>query len=154
MAKGHENLKPLDERTKDEQRKITQKGGIASGASRRRKKALRTALKEAVAMRLDELHPDMRNAIMQAAKLSDGELTVSDAILGSIIRNACKGDPHMMRILLDTIGESADIRLQERELKMKEKALDSGQFDTTLNVTIKAKEVQGDEHNEGGQSAF
>ena len=105
-------------------------------------------------MRLDELHPDMRNAIMQAAKLSDGELTVSDAILGSIIRNACKGDPHMMRILLDTIGESADIRLQERELKMKEKALDSGQFDTTLNVTIKAKEVQGDEHNEGGQSAF
>ena len=74
-------------------------------------------------MRLDELHPDMRNAIMQAAKLSDGELTVSDAILGSIIRNACKGDPHMMRILLDTIGESADVRLKERELKMKERAL-------------------------------
>ena len=120
---NEENLNPLNQRTKSEQREITQKGGIASGKSRRRKKALRTALKEAVAMRLDELHPDMRNAIMQAAKLSDGELTVSDAILGSIIRNACKGDPHMMRILLDTIGESADVRLKERELKMKERAL-------------------------------
>ena len=120
---NEENLNPLNQRTKSEQREITQKGGIASGKSRRRKKALRTALKEAVAMRLDELHPAMRNAIMQAAKLSDGELTVSDAILGSIIRNACKGDPHMMRILLDTIGESADVRLKERELKMKERAL-------------------------------
>jgi hypothetical protein len=120
---AEKDLVPLNKRTKDEQKKITQKGGIASGASRRRKKALRTALKEAVAMRLDELHPDMRNAIMQAAKLSDGELTVSDAILGSIIRNACKGDPHMMRILLDTIGESADVRLKEREVKLKERAL-------------------------------
>ena len=123
MAKGHENLIPASQRSKDEARGNGKKGGIASGASRRRKKALRTALKEAVAMRLDELHPDMRNAIMKAAKLSDGELTVSDAILGSIIRNACKGDPHMMRILLDTIGESADVRLKERELKLREQAL-------------------------------
>ena len=154
MAKKDENLKPFHQRTENEQREIRQKGGIASGKSRRRKKALRTALKETVAMRLDELHPDMRNAIMKAAKLSDGELTVGDAILGSIIRSACAGNPKMMKILLDTIGESADIRLQEREVKLKERALDSGQFDTTLNVTIKAKEVQGDEHSEGGQSSL
>lgn len=140
---------PLNKRTKDEQKKITQKGGIASGASRRRKKALRTALKEAVAMRLDDLHPDMRNAIMKAAKLSDGELTVSDAILGSMIRSACSGNPKMMKILLDTIGESADIRLQEREVKLKERALDSGQFDASLNVTIKPKEMSPNGGHEG-----
>ena len=151
---AEKDLVPLNKRTKDEQKKITQKGGIASGKSRRRKKALRTALKEAVTMQLKELHPDMCAGIMKAAKLSDGELTVGDAILGSIIRSACAGNPKMMKILLDTIGESADIRLQERELKVKEKALDSGQFDTTLNVTIKAKEVQGDEHSEGGQSSL
>jgi hypothetical protein len=154
MAKGQENLKPLDERTKDEQRKITQKGGIASGASRRRKKALRTALKEAMAMQLKELHPDMQTAIMQAAKLGDAELTVSDAVLGSIIRNACRGNSQMAKLLLDVLGETPDVRLKERELKMKEQALDSGQFDTTLNVTVKAKEVQGDEHSEGGQSSL
>lgn len=146
---AEKDLVPLNKRTKDEQKKITQKGGIASGASRRRKKALRTALKEAVAMRLDELHPDMRNAIMKAAKLSDGELTVSDAILGSMIRSACSGNPKMMKILLDTIGESADIRLQEREVKLKERALDSGQFDASLNVTIKPKEVPPDGGHEG-----
>lgn len=151
---AEKDLVPLNKRTKDEQKKITQKGGIASGKSRRRKKALRTALKEAMALPLKELHPDMQAAIMKAAKLGDAELTVSDAVLGSIIRNACKGNSQMAKLLLDVLGETPDVRFKERELKMKEKALDSGQFDTTLNVTIKAKEVQGDEHNEGGQSAF
>ena len=154
MAKGHENLKPIGKRTTDEAREISKKGGIASGASRRRKKALRTALKEAMAMQLKELHPDMQTAIMQAAKLGDAELTVSDAVLGSIIRNACRGNSQMAKLLLDVLGETPDVRLKERELKMKEQALDSGQFDTTLNVTVKAKEVQGDEHSEGGQSSL
>ena len=66
MAKGHENLKPIGKRTTDEAREISKKGGIASGKSRRRKKALRTALKEAMALPLKELHPDMQAAIMQA----------------------------------------------------------------------------------------
>lgn len=151
---AEKDLVPLNKRTKDEQKKITQKGGIASGKSRRRKKALRTALKEAMTMQLKELHPDMQTAIMQAAKLGDAELTVSDAVLGSIIRNACRGNSQMAKLLLDVLGETPDVRLKERELKMKEQALDSGQFDTTLNVTIKAKEVQGDEHSEGGQSSL
>lgn len=152
MAK--KDLVPLNKRTKDEQKKITSKGGIASGASRRRKKALRTALKEAMAMQLKELHPDMQAAIMKAAKLGDAEITVGDAVWGSLIRSACGGNSQMMKILLDVSNESPDVRLKERELKLKERALDSGQFDTTLNVTIKAKEVQGDEHSEGGQSSL
>lgn len=146
---AEKDLVPLNKRTKDEQKKITQKGGIASGKSRRRKKALRTALKEAMTMQLKELHPDMQHAIMRAAKLGDAELTVSDAVLGSIIRSACAGNPKMMKILLDTIGESADIRLQEREVKLKERALETGQLDATLNVTIKPKEVPPDGGCEG-----
>lgn len=41
MANEHENLIPLNQRTKDEQREITQKGGKASGVARRRKADLR-----------------------------------------------------------------------------------------------------------------
>lgn len=120
---AEKDLVPLNKRTKDEQKKITQKGGIASGKSRRRKKALRTALKEAMALPLKELHPDMQAAIMKAAKLGDAELTVSDAVLGSIIRNACKGNSQMAKLLLDVLGETPDVRFKERELKMKEQAL-------------------------------
>ena len=120
---NEENLIPASQRSKSEARENSKKGGIASGASRRRKKALRTALKEAMAMPLKELHPDMQAAIMQAAKLGDAELTVSDAVLGSIIRNACKGNSQMAKLLLDVLGETPDVRFKERELKMKEQAL-------------------------------
>lgn len=117
------NLVPINKRTKNEQRKITQKGGVASGKARRQKKALRAALKEAVAMQLKDLPPDLQRGIMKAAKIKDRELSVSDAILGSIVRAACGGNSQMMKLLLDTIGESADTRMKERELKLKEKAV-------------------------------
>ena len=40
---GYKNLVPLSERTKAEQRKIQESGGIASGAARRRRRDLRQA---------------------------------------------------------------------------------------------------------------
>ena len=140
-----ENLKSIGERTTNEQREITKKGGIASGKSRRRKKALRTALKEAMTMQLKELHPDMQNAIMQAAKLGDAELTVSDAVLGSIIRNACRGNSQMAKLLLDVLGETPDVRLKEREMKLREQALkeDKG-GDTVDDVQIMMPEKEMD----------
>lgn len=41
MAGGNDNLIPMNERTKDEQREIATAGGIASGEARRRKRTLR-----------------------------------------------------------------------------------------------------------------
>lgn len=120
---NEKNLIPASKRSKSEVRKNSQKGGIASGKARRQKKALRAALKEAVAMQLKDLPPDLQRGIMKAAKLKDRELSVSDAILGSIVRAACGGNSQMMKLLLDTIGESADTRMKERELKLKEKAV-------------------------------
>ena len=146
---AEKDLVPLNKRTKDEQKKITQKGGIASGKSRRRKKALRTALKEAVSLPLKDLHPDLREGIMIAAKVTDEELTVGDAVIGSIVRTACNGNSQMAKLLLDVLGETPEVRLKERELKLKEKALNSGQMDTALNVTITTKEARDSEHGEG-----
>ena len=74
-------------------------------------------------MPLKELHPDMQAAIMKAAKLGDAEITVGDAVWGSLIRSACGGNSQMMKILLDVSNESPDVRLKERELKLKERAL-------------------------------
>lgn len=136
MADGQKNLKPFDQRTEDEQREIRRKGGIKSGESRRRKKALRIALKEAISLSLKDLHPDLKNGIMRAARIRDDGLTIGDAVLGSIVRSACAGDPKMMKILLDTIGESADVRLREREVKLKEKSLDDDRADCAASITF------------------
>ena len=142
---NEENLIPNHERTPSELREITTKGGIESGKARRRKKALRTALKEAVALSLKELHPDLRAGIMAAAGIEDEALTISDAILGSIVRSACAGDPKMMKILLDTIGESADIRLHEREVKLKEKSLDKDRTERASPITFVFERGEADE---------
>ena len=133
---NEQNLIPGTKRSQSESRENGRKGGIKSGESRRRKKALRMALKEAVALSMKELHPDLRDGIMQAAGIKDDGLTIGDAILGSIVLSACAGDPKMMKILLDTIGESADIRLHEREVKLKEKALDKDRTERASPITF------------------
>ena len=40
---GYKNLVPMDQRSKEEARMLGEKGGIASGAARRRKRSLREA---------------------------------------------------------------------------------------------------------------
>lgn len=133
---NEENLKPVTKRSKSEAREISIKGGVASGKSRRRKKALRLALKEAVSMRLNELPEDMRTAIMSSVGITDDAQTVADAVIGGIILSACGGSAPMVRLLLDTIGESADVRLREREVKLKEKSLDDDRADGAASITF------------------
>ena len=144
-----QNLIPASKRSKSEARENSKKGGIESGKSRRRKKALRLALKEAVSMRLNELPEDMRTAIMSTVGITDDAQTVADAVIGGIILSACGGSAPMVRLLLDTIGESMEARMREREVRLKEKAIDGGQVDSDLNVTIIEKETRDSEHGEG-----
>ena len=146
---NEQNLIPASQRSKSEARENSKKGGVASGKARRRKKALRLALKGLMDIPLGELAPDLRDGIMIAAKLTDEGLTVGDAVIGSIVRTACNGNSQMAKLLLDVLGETPEVRLKERELKLKEKALNSGQMDTALNVTITTKEAQDSEHGEG-----
>ena len=120
MASGQENLIPASRRSREEASKNGRKGGKASGQARRRKKALRAILKAAVPMQLKDLPDDMRAAIMVAARLSDDSLTIGEALIGALICASCGGDARMMKLLLDTLGESADIRIRARELKRRE----------------------------------
>lgn len=122
MPKGHENLTPFSERSREERSENGRKGGRASGEARRRKKALRLALKEAVALQLKDLPADMRRAIMELVGISDDSRTVGDAVIGGLIIAACGGSAPMMKILFDVVGESPDIRMKEREIKLKERA--------------------------------
>ena len=136
MAKGRDNLIPASQRSKDEARGNGQKGGIESGKSRRRKKALRLALKGLMDIPLGALAPDLRDGIMSAAKVTDEGLTVADAVIGSIVRTACNGNSQMAKLLLDVLGETPEVRLKERELKLKEKALDEGRTDNVAPITF------------------
>lgn len=91
--KGQENLIPFSERTEEEQRKIAQAGGIASGKARRERKTLREEL---------------------LALLSDGDTQqrVSLALINEALNGNNAGSVKgAFETIRDTIGEKAAEKL-------------------------------------------
>ena len=62
---SNENLIPLNERTKDEQREIQRKGGIASGKARREKADLKKKVNEILSM--DVFSPQLKKCLKRKA---------------------------------------------------------------------------------------
>lgn len=88
--KGKENLVPLDKRTKEEQRKIAQMGGIASGKARRANKSLASIAKSIA----QQPAPDkLKGQIKRAGLAIDGEdMTCNAAIVAGVYGKAVSGD--------------------------------------------------------------
>ena len=88
---NEQNLKSFSERTEKEQREIQQKGGIASGEARRRKRDIRLAL-EAL---LEKDISDKNGNVM----------TTTEAIALKQIEKALKGDTRAFEVVRDTVGQ-------------------------------------------------
>lgn len=88
---NEQNLKPFGERTEKEQREIQQKGGIASGEARRRKRDLRLALE----MLLEKDFKDK----------SGNTATGAEAITAKLFEKAMKGDVRAFEMIRDTVGQ-------------------------------------------------
>lgn len=99
MAKGHENLIPLDRRTKEEQREIVTAGGRASGVARRRTKTMREALK--ILLQMDTTDPKKAEAL-EALGVAP---TFLNSIQLAMIGKAEAGDVEAFRAVRDTSGE-------------------------------------------------
>lgn len=122
---GSENLIPISKRTKDELRKITQKGGIASGKARREKRDRREqarmildlAVKDPkVIEKLDELGISPDNRTIEAAM---------DASMANKVIE--KGDP----IAYKALKEEAWGKMQSHD------KLDINAEVKSINITLK-----------------
>ena len=106
MAK--DNLIPQSERTKEEQRKVARKGGIASGKARREKKAMKDTLETLLSMPLkDDKAVDVEN-IKSIAALKGKNITVQEAIMLAQIQKAMKGDTKAAEYIRDTSGQKPE----------------------------------------------
>ena len=121
---GYKNLIPFDERTEDEQRKIRSDGGVASGAARRRKRALREAAdlylslpvrdgRKRNALLRDGLDPDdvdnqmaMIVGLTKAAQLGEAKAA---KLLFELIDEGGPGDPSARNNLLEAIQNTEEI---------------------------------------------
>lgn len=100
-----ENLIPQSERTKSEQRKIAQKGGIASGKARREKKLMRETFDMLLSMPLKNGKLVNVEEIRSFAALKGKNISVQEAIMIAQIQKAMKGDTRAAEYVRDTIGQ-------------------------------------------------
>lgn len=88
MSKGHENLIPLNQLTKEEQREICSKGGKASVQKRKEKKLLKDTIEE----------------FLQAVNPETGNDFQID-LVNSMLQKALEGDVSAFNTLRDTAGQ-------------------------------------------------
>lgn len=111
---GYKNLIPFSERTEEEARTLGQKGGEASGVSRRRKKSL----KEAADLFLSLPVTDTRtfNKMVKAG-LNTDEIDYQMAVIVGLTMQAAKGDAKAAKAVFDLLGESATDNQPQQEIK-------------------------------------
>ena len=101
---NEKNLIPMDQRSKSEARELGQKGGIASGVSRRRKRSL----KEAADLYLSLPVSDRRvwNKIARRGVDPDDIDNQMAMIIGLTVA-ATAGDAKAAKVIVDLLGEDA-----------------------------------------------
>jgi hypothetical protein len=100
---AQEDLIPMNERTKEEQKKIATMGGIASGEARRKKKTMEEQAK--LLLSLAVKNPKLKK-VMNELGLEEDEQTNQMAMIISVMNKAItKGDVSAFNTLQATIGE-------------------------------------------------
>ena len=108
---GYENIKDkgFDNRTTDELREITSKGGKASGAARRRKADFRKTLNLLLTAEID--NPEW-TPILESLGV---ECTLESAMLMGQIKAAMMGDSKAARFVAEYAGQSGKTDAEQEE---------------------------------------
>ena len=129
---ANENLIPLNERTKDEQRKIQKKGGIASGKVRREKAHLKQKLTQILEM--DVFSPQLIDMLEEKGLSATNQTAIATVLL----QKALKGDMRAIELLakmngnegtkdaLDKKEQKERVKAMQLENKKREQALEGG----------------------------
>lgn len=118
---NEENLIPMDQRSESEARELGRQGGIASGAARRRKRAL----KEAADLYLSLPVSDKRKWNRLARKgIDPEEIDNQMAMIVGLTEAATAGDSRAGRLIVDILGEDGKADPAEDQLATARKLLE------------------------------
>ena len=95
---NEQNLIPNSERTPNELRQQTQKGGIASGEARRRKRDIRLALEALLEKDITDRHGNV--------------MSTAEAIAIKQIEKALKGDTKAFEVVRDSAGQKPSDKVE------------------------------------------
>lgn len=138
---GSENLIPLNERTKEEQRKIQKKGGIASGKVRREKADLKKKVNQILEM--DVFSPQLKEALEEKGLNATNQTAIATVLL----QKALKGDIRAIELLAKMNGnEGTKDNLDKKEQKERIKAqqLENKKREQALEGNVVSEDIMSD----------
>ena len=128
------NLVPFGERTESEQREIRQAGGIKSGETRHRKKALKALMNDLLSS--DIVNDEIYNS---AVDMGCNNPTYGAAVVAAMVREAANGNTKAFNAIVDLIGEGSSgerVKLQKKQVALQEKKQESTGTDGKLTELI------------------
>lgn len=126
---NEENLKKGEAtqfRSGEEAARNGQKGGVASGASRRRRKAMKQTVNTLLGAGLDVGGSDFLELIrprLLALGIDEEDATYQDVLIAGMMLKAMKGDVRAAEFIRDTVGESPVLALRKQELQLRKNEL-------------------------------
>lgn len=127
------NLVPFSERSKSEARENGAKGGIKSGETRRRKAAMKTAMRQLLSLPVQDI--DTWNALSDLG-VEPGLMDNQTALLAAVlVRGIRTGDVKAMQAIAAISGEDNDA---ERLKLQKKQALEKKQGDDGMLAEVLA----------------
>lgn len=112
MAKGHENLIPFSERTKEEARELGTKGGKKSGEARAKKKTFKAVLDELLVRGITS-EEDL--AMAEDFDLK-GEVTQEQLVMCGLLKRAKQGDVAACRLILEITRDDEKLKIEKAKL--------------------------------------
>ncbi len=113
-------------RSGEEAARNGQKGGIASGASRRRKKTMQQTVTALLGAGLDAGESEFVDIVrprLLALGVNVEDATYQDVLLAGIMLKAMKGDVRAAEFIRDTVGENPSLVLKKKELQLRKNEL-------------------------------
>lgn len=101
-----ENLIPINQRTKSEQREIQKKGGLASGKKRRQQADLRRAFQ--TLLRSEVNNEQMKQLLIQLAYDPTNEMALALVVLQKALNGDMKAFSQIQQILNQNIPKEVD----------------------------------------------
>ena len=137
---GIKNLKPMTERTEEEQKKIAMAGGKASVEARRKKKAIREVCETILSMKANS---GLKAKINPDIELPEGA-TVYDVLVASMTQEAIDGNVKAAEFIRDSAGDKPTDKTEVTAAVMTDKDLE-------VMAMIKQR-MMGEESTGGGQN--
>ena len=154
---NEKNLRPVQ--SEKEAREKGRKGGIASGAARRRKRDMRQAAKLLLDADVSPSQKSMR-MLMKSLGIDEQDMTYSMAILSAVLLQAGNGNVKAAAFLRDTAGYNPTQQLQEKQFayqKKRDKEETGGgsgsladEIEKAYNRRMNREGIDDDEQDESG----